>query len=739
MRRYIGNDGIEVGANAFNVTNESISFNVQRRSVDGGRPGRASGLTVTLGTPASRLTVAAGYGYDGRGDYIESAGTANLAMRDYNTGIENLIVVCYREVAGTPQAHESDGTTRDTIATTSSEIKVFTRTEYAALSATTSSDLATNLSTANLAGDAQDRMIIIAGVLGKGFTGPTPNVYVLGDFTNGNITHPDLFSEPLSAALPASPAISGINLTQLTSTTLLGTGTLTLTVTTPTNKTLSWAAPNALGTPEAAGTPIAIDTTQTMQELILVSSSPYGIGVEVFPSLLPTASQSDSVVISQVFVDTAGPYSTKDALLRSKKGRYLPRDTNPNGIGYTDLGEFIVNIAKPVVLGSDILASEATALMPRITTRVSTAASVDRTLLWEIPGGSGTNGYTRLYKTASTGTHECTTNMRWDGTQWVKDVAADSSSFNQGTSGMEYFYHASVTTPFAPAAMESVWSTREVDSAGVPQGLLKFGGYQGAGAVTRPRVQTQISGANPRTLLWRTDASTGSMNIQRVYASTIGFEITTNAVWGGSSWSKDDTIIWSSKTLVSPENFNVYWRDVGAGTWTDGTWTTTTFSVDNPNNQITTGRVNGSTLAASIAVTAPIATLSTNTNTPVISTLYTENFAKVQGAVVTDGAGGFTAGQVGFNYTASFQTAPNRLRLTFGTAFNSNAYNLGGSILFGSNAVVTRFRHDAVSATVCDIHFFDDITTPGTPIVVDPGFGGGAVIVGFSFIITGRQ
>lgn len=82
-------------------------------------------------------------------------------------------------------------------------------------------------------------------------------------------------------------------------------------------------------------------------------------------------------------------------------------------------------------LGSRMLDTEARALLPRVSADISTVGGVEYTLMWESARqsetvGTYTQAVTRMYG-AATGGLLITTNARWDGTLWNKDVAANQA------------------------------------------------------------------------------------------------------------------------------------------------------------------------------------------------------------------------------------------------------------------------------------------------------------------------
>lgn len=538
--RSLTPEGHEVHAKDLVFAQSALMENLLRRFVDSSRAGVAFGLTVQQATPVtSRVTVVvdpsgSGWAYTPSGHLIEIPATqSNIALADPASGIVNLICAIYTEEQSENSAHETDGVSRPTRATRSFRIRALTEVEYNALPD----------SSADLSVDAKDRLVVLATVPGTGTTLNVPNPLVAAD-----IVQQAAFKSVLTAELSSSPLeITGVEIIDISSATDLGTGTLTLLYPISVYE-LRWAAPG-----DTAG---ALVTVAADGEYTLFSNNTTdSITVRVVFTLLPqdNGTYVNDYALSRLYEDVAPRWSPRDYLHASKVGAALPTETNPHGTGAEDLGQHMIDFPQVIRLGSGYMATTEQGLVPRVTTEVSTAAVGQPTLLWEVSGAAA-NGLTRIYKTATTGTFQLTHNARWDGTQWVKDtIAFDSSFFSYSPNGISFSIHDSVTTPFAPAAITSLWTSSIFDLS-TPQGLLRFAGLQGAVAAeaVRPRIQGLFNPANTRTLMAEFALSTGTAVATRLYVGTNGLEIATNARWDGTNFNQDYASLQSTLVTIGP-------------------------------------------------------------------------------------------------------------------------------------------------------------------------------------------
>ena len=180
-----------------------------------------SGLAVTVNSSNNtRIDVAAGGGYCPNGDaVVVTVPQSGLNLADYTLGVKNYVLAVYDELQSLPEAHETDGTTRNTRATVNPRMVVLTESAYNALPS----------SSIILSNNAKDRALVCAIV--------TANGVGIG-LTNGSITSPTLFKNSFQSNQPA--AITGVQIITIDSNTTPGTGTLSFNAGT---KQLTWQAP----------------------------------------------------------------------------------------------------------------------------------------------------------------------------------------------------------------------------------------------------------------------------------------------------------------------------------------------------------------------------------------------------------------------------------------------------------------------------------------------------------------
>lgn len=599
MDRALFPDGVELDSTTMQVDPTSAEFNIQRRTIDMARSGRAFGLDISIGSPTTRFVISAGWGYTPRGDYVESVGVDNFALADYTTDVENLVVLAYREVDDVREAHEDGGSTRNTVATHSSELKVITRTQYNALPASNddAADLATDLgldNAATLAVDVQNRLLILAVVKGKGFSGGVPNGYTgtqknaedaaTGDFASSVINQQAPLLRILAADLPPNPSIKGINIKSVSADTLLGAGQLWLSGSRATPR-LSWSSPDANGVSSppslAAGTVFsALPTPQT----VTIFSETAGeiaktITVEVLTDLFPSSGYPfhDEIDVHAFYEDPGAVFSTRDELHRSKLGSYSPTQADPHGTGYPDLAQHVAVIPVPVVLGTNTLADNASAILARITTPRSEVSGVFRTLLWAITAGDYS---IRFYKNNSDQL-EIVSNAEWDGSSWVKDDATAtvySTKFLLHAFGVVELVYTGSPSTFSNSSFKETQSSTSF-SVFPTQGLLTLGaGFLTGTNVARPRIETDFADL-VRTLLWTSPPLTpGTQGSVRLYAlgSATGaiLEIVLNAVWDptGLTWSQDIAGQRSSRVSFLSTGLMMWGKVAGSAAWIDTAW-----------------------------------------------------------------------------------------------------------------------------------------------------------------------
>lgn len=117
-------------------------------------------------------------------------------------------------------------------------------------------------------------------------------------------------------------------------------------------------------------------------------------------------------------------------------------------------------------LGEGLLSSLTDSLKARIAAKSSTSAIGSRTLIYEGQrSDAGTNGVVRIYLTTATPADlEITTNARWDGAQWNRDVVANSFRYTFGGGSFDgYTVETYLSTDASPWA---VWRVSQRSGAG---------------------------------------------------------------------------------------------------------------------------------------------------------------------------------------------------------------------------------------------------------------------------------
>lgn len=379
-----------------NVEN-SKAYHIQRRYVDigtyhgrsGNRSGgRVKGLVLSVGTNTRKFKVSPGIGYTPRGDVVQLDTFSNeTALADYTLDALNYICLAYREkpVSTSLRAHISDGTSQYTQTESYAELVVFSAADYASLSASTTNtdlELSENLLTSNLTGNALDRLCLLGTIPGPGGSDPI-NASLIVQETE--------FSSLLGAVVSGTPTVTGVNLTALTSGTVLGTdGKLKLVVGSGI-KTLYWADPG-LSSPYGTGVVVTSVGSGVQETLHRYGSSTEGLTVTVFSELLPVAdgTYTDTIVVTDVYENVGGMFSAVDNLHREKIGSTLPSVDNPHGTSPEDFLEQILNFLQTMKLGKSFLSGQ-TVLLPRLSAIMS---ATTRTCIFEF--GVGTQFF-RVY------------------------------------------------------------------------------------------------------------------------------------------------------------------------------------------------------------------------------------------------------------------------------------------------------------------------------------------------------
>jgi hypothetical protein len=458
MDRSLFPDGVIVEEGDLKHAETTKAYHIQRRLIDTAQSGRVQGLAVTQGV-ASTFTISVGRGYTPRGDLIEvtanpptnvSLTGSEFLLGDYTNGAENLICLHYNEVKELPGSHETAGVSLPRRARGTYDVVVLTPARYDVLPPT--SDLALNVavSDAEYSRLSKDTLLVLAVATatgsGNALTIAVPRslpadatVSFSGvGYSASILTASEATLSSPSSFIPAAVAggtsltipIPGINLVSIQPVTSGGTppfgvGYIQVNVSGST-KSVQWLEPSSNQTVGAAVTLNAGLGSQVITINGRASSHTSTLTVEVVHSLLPSANGTyrQYVIVEPLYAETAQVFSSRDEAHRDLKGSYVQTEANPHGLGFKDLAQSLAIVDQPLVLGSNQLSTEAAALVPRITTPVSTAANVDRTLLWLMDRG---NYSIRFYRSAQ-GTLEVTSNASWDGLAWRADSTSITAS-----------------------------------------------------------------------------------------------------------------------------------------------------------------------------------------------------------------------------------------------------------------------------------------------------------------------
>jgi hypothetical protein len=307
MDRSLYPEGVEVHQRHLENTETTKAAAIKRLTTDATSRGVVSGLGVTVNAVTNtRIDVAAGTGYVANGDYVNlTVAKTNLALADYTLGAKNYVLLMYDEVQSSPEAHETDGTTRNTKATNSPRVVILTESAYNALPQTD----------AILANNAKDRSLLLAIVTANG---------VGVALTASSIVGTSVFRTVLNSSQPVN--ISGVKVLQVDSFTAVGNGTLSFTAAT---KVITWAAPG-----DTAGAGVTLTTSQSYT---LASANGRTLVIDVVFSQLPSTNQTDTIVITDIYTQTAPRFTAIDAQHRSQLGSGIPTPNNPHGLTLDDL------------------------------------------------------------------------------------------------------------------------------------------------------------------------------------------------------------------------------------------------------------------------------------------------------------------------------------------------------------------------------------------------------------------
>lgn len=292
-----------------------------RTRTDLGVMGIVSGLVVSVNSiDTSKVDVALGVAYAANGELLTvPTALPNNPLADYTVSTQNYVVLFYTEVQSAPEAHEDLGITLNTAATGSFRLKIYTVVQYNAL-------LATSL---DLTQDARDRACIIAIVTGGGIGTPL----TVNSIQNGPIwTNITAISQP--------QVITGVAVTAIDQSTLVGNSLLALVRPISADPTLSWAAPTAVGI-DTAGTPVSIPVDGIYT---LTSTNGRTLTIQVVKLNLNALATNEILPVSSLYAQAVAHFSARDEQHRHMLGSGQPTSKNAHGLTFADIGGSTIGI-----------------------------------------------------------------------------------------------------------------------------------------------------------------------------------------------------------------------------------------------------------------------------------------------------------------------------------------------------------------------------------------------------------
>lgn len=308
MNRSLFPEGVEVHQRHLENTETTKAKAIVDRTTDIADYGVVSGLVVSVnGVDTTRVDITSGAGYAPNGERVTlSANQTSVQLASYAASTKNYILLMYDELQSLPEAHETDGTTRNTKVVESSRLVVVTEAAYNAMADTDRV----------LSNNARDRALIIAIVTANG-SGVA--------LTSSSIVAPSTFDAALAATQPIN--ITGIQIIAVGASTPSGVGSLSFTAAT---KVLKWQAPGEGGYG-------ANKTLTASQAETLTSLNGHTLLVNVSYSILSSTDQTDNITISDLYSQSVPRFSAVDMHHRSMIGSGQPSASNPHGMTLDDL------------------------------------------------------------------------------------------------------------------------------------------------------------------------------------------------------------------------------------------------------------------------------------------------------------------------------------------------------------------------------------------------------------------
>src|SRR5271166_319575 len=127
MNRSTYPEGVEVHQRHLSNTESTKAAAIDEVMVDATSRGVSSGLLVTVTAPPnnSMINVGSGSGYANNGEFMTLAVQQTaVQLADQSLGGVNYVLLMYDELQSSPESHETDGTTRNTVATVNPRVVV---------------------------------------------------------------------------------------------------------------------------------------------------------------------------------------------------------------------------------------------------------------------------------------------------------------------------------------------------------------------------------------------------------------------------------------------------------------------------------------------------------------------------------------------------------------------------------------------------------------------------------------
>ena len=313
--RTIWNAGVEVHQRHLdNEQNERIDDN-NRLIANTSTSGVVSGLAVTLnnntfGPPPTKVDIAIGTGYAPNGEWLDL--TVALSAVPLPTTVVNgvyYVILMQDEVASNPEAHESDGLTRNTKMVNSPRVVTMVKADYL------------NLPTSDttLSNNALDRALVVAIC-----TVNSTNTGML-------IENPTAYQSTLSVTQPTNT--SGVVIIDIASGTTPSADVLPI----PANGILAWNGTAFTWTPPGGAVGVLVIPTISGVVVVYDATTNFTITLNVTFSALPSYATSDQITVTNIYTALAPRFTAKDSQHRGMLGTGIPSATNPHGMTMEDL------------------------------------------------------------------------------------------------------------------------------------------------------------------------------------------------------------------------------------------------------------------------------------------------------------------------------------------------------------------------------------------------------------------